>query len=98
MKALILDGKVVQVEEEMFPVCDAMIWVDCDDEVKAGYTYDGEFHQPAEPDQTSTVQSQISALEAKVTQRRLREAVLTPEGATWLTDIENQIATLREGL
>lgn len=42
--------------------------------------------------------AQIAALEAQVTQRRLREAVLTPEGATWLTDIENQIAALRGGL
>lgn len=39
--------------------------------------------------------AQIAALEGQVTQRRLREAVLTPEGATWLTDIENQISTLR---
>lgn len=96
MKALILDGKVVQVSEEEFPVCEAMIWVDCADDVRAGYTYDGDFHPPAE--QGSSVLSQISALEGQVTQRRLREAVLTPEGATWLTDIENQIAALRGGL
>lgn len=42
--------------------------------------------------------AQIAALEAQVTQRRLREAVLTPEGSDWLENIENQIATLRGGL
>lgn len=42
--------------------------------------------------------SQIAALEAQVTQRRLREAVLTPEGSDWLETIESQIATLRATL
>lgn len=41
---------------------------------------------------------QISALEAQVTQRRLREAVLSPEGGAWLQSIETQIATLRSTL
>lgn len=39
--------------------------------------------------------SQILALEAAVTQRRLREAALTDEGKTWLADVDAQIAALR---
>lgn len=41
---------------------------------------------------------QIAALEAQVTPRRVREAVLTPEGVTWLDNIETQIAVLRGAL
>ena len=42
--------------------------------------------------------AQIAALEAQVTQRRLREAVLTTEGSDWLETIESEIATLRSTL
>ena len=42
--------------------------------------------------------AQIASLEAQVTQRRLREAVLSPEGGAWLQTIEAQIATLRSTL
>lgn len=41
---------------------------------------------------------QIAALESQVTQRRLREAVLSLEGGAWLQSIETQIATLRSTL
>jgi hypothetical protein len=37
----------------------------------------------------------ITALEAQVTQRRLREAALTDEGKAWLQNIEDQIAAER---
>ena len=41
MKALILDGKVVDVNEKEFEVHSSMSWVDCDDKVAVGWTYDG---------------------------------------------------------
>jgi len=41
MKALILDGKVVDVNEIEFEVHSSMSWVDCDDKVDVGWTYDG---------------------------------------------------------
>lgn len=41
MKALILDGKVVDVQETEFEVHSSMSWVDCDDNVAVGWTYDG---------------------------------------------------------
>ena len=41
MKALILDGKVVDVVEKEFEVHSYMSWVDCDDKVAVGWTYDG---------------------------------------------------------
>lgn len=41
MKALILDGKVLDVQTEEFEVHSSMSWVDCDDNVAVGWTYDG---------------------------------------------------------
>ena len=41
---------------------------------------------------------QIKALEATVTQRRLREAVTTTDGKTWLAAVDAQIAALRAQL
>ena len=41
MKALILDGKVVDINEKEFEVHSSMSWVDCDDKVAVGWTYDG---------------------------------------------------------
>ncbi|NLG06031.1 MAG: hypothetical protein GX567_19715 [Clostridia bacterium] len=46
----------------------------------------------------SQVQARIDAIEAQITPRRLREAVLTPEGAVWLAEREAEIAALREQL
>jgi len=44
VKALILDEKVVEVQETAFPVSPALVWIDCDDSVKSGDTYkDGKF-------------------------------------------------------
>ena len=42
--------------------------------------------------------AQISALEATVTQRRLRESVTTTAGKTWLANVDTQIAALRAQL
>ncbi len=42
-----------------------------------------------------TVMSKIYDLEAEITPRRLREAILTSNGKTWLTNKEAEIATER---
>ena len=41
MKALILNGQVVDTASTQFDVHSSMTWVDCADTVKAGYSYDG---------------------------------------------------------
>ena len=41
MKALILDGKVADLHETGFEVHSSCTWVDCDDKVAVGWTYDG---------------------------------------------------------
>lgn len=50
---------------------------------------------PPEPDPNAGLDAQILALEATVTQRRLREAALTEAGRAWLADLDAQIAALR---
>ena len=42
--------------------------------------------------------AQITALEATVTQRRLRESVTTVDGKAWLSNVDTQIAALRAQL
>ena len=39
MKALILNGKVMDTASTEFEVHPSMTWVDCDDTVKGGYSY-----------------------------------------------------------
>ena len=41
MKALILNNQVVDIQEKEFEVHPSMTWVDCDNTVKQGFTYDG---------------------------------------------------------
>lgn len=42
--------------------------------------------------------AQIAAVEASITQRRLRDAVLTESGAAWLAEKDAQIEMLRQQL
>ena len=41
MKALILNNKVVDIQETEFEVHNSMTWVECDNTVKQGFNYDG---------------------------------------------------------
>ncbi len=49
MKALILNGKVVDTASTEFEVHSSMTWVDCEDTVKQGYAYDGSKFTSNEP-------------------------------------------------
>jgi hypothetical protein len=49
MKALILENKVVDVKEAEFEVHSSLTWVDCDDTVKVGFSYDGSTFTSNEP-------------------------------------------------
>ena len=63
MKALILNGKVVDVNEKEFEVHSSMSWVDCDDKVKHGWTYDGKTFKTDEP--TLTAEEKLNRVRAK---------------------------------
>lgn len=70
MKALVFQNKVIQIEEEEFPVAAGLMWVDCGENVAVGFGYDGEFqpppvYSPPKPD-VSDIDVRLAALEAKV--------------------------------
>jgi len=41
MKALIFENEVVDIQATEFDVHPSMVWVDCDNTVKMGFSYDG---------------------------------------------------------
>ena len=49
MKALIFKNKVVDVQETEFEVAPTMTWVDCDNTVKIGFSFDGTTFTSNEP-------------------------------------------------
>lgn len=73
--------------------------VECGEAVQVGWLFHGgvivEPPEPPAPDPNAGIDAQILALEATVTNRRLREAALTDEGRAWLADLDAQIAALR---
>lgn len=75
-----------------------LLWIEVDGTVEVGDTYsNGVFAKPAETSASQPVLSQILALEAQVTQRRIREAVLGTDNG-WLAELDAQIAALRAQL
>jgi hypothetical protein len=101
MYARIVDGVVAQVVVDM-PVlgageCAHIARVADDVEVGWLWTADGCVAPPSapEPDPNAGIDAQILALEATVTQRRMREAALTDEGKAWLADVDARITALR---
>jgi hypothetical protein len=52
----------------------------------------------AVPNPNDAIRNQIAELEDTVTNRRMREALLTDTGAAWLSAVEEQIAALRAQL
>ena len=70
------------------------------DVASIGWTYAAEnFVRPPEPTlPPPTILEQIYALEVRITQRRLREAILSSAGAAWLAEVDGQIALLRTQL
>lgn len=97
MKALILDDKVIEVAEKEFPVHESMVWVNCLNNVQAGWTYIKKEFKPPVIEISAPVNPillEIVALENQITNRRLREAVLGIDGG-WLFNINEQIKNLR---
>lgn len=60
-KALIIENNMVsQVSNEEFPVASPYYWVDCPDDVKAGYTYDNNNFVPPQNTITAEQNSDIA--------------------------------------
>ena len=75
MKSLILYNIVVDVQEAEFPVHNSMSWVDCGDEVKIGFSYDGSTFTSNEPT-AEEIQAKIDADAQKATDKTNAKAKL----------------------
>ena len=66
MKALILDGRVMQIETEEFEVHSDWKWVDCDETVGSGWNYDGtNFTNPDTITDAEKVEEKLDELRRK---------------------------------
>ena len=78
MKALIFENKVVDIQSTEFEVHSSMTWVECDDTVKFGFSYDGSTFTSNEP-----TAEEIAELEATQTAKATAQA----SGNTKLLDL-----------
>ena len=58
MKALRFENKVVDVQATEFEVAPTMSWVDCDNTVKIGFSYDGSTFTSNEPTDEEIAEAQ----------------------------------------
>ena len=81
MKAAVQDGVVVDIHPENGYECHPSItWVDCDDKVKHGWTYDGKTFKTNEP--SFTAEEELDRLRAK------RNAIL--QASDWVVIKERE--------
>jgi len=96
MKALIFENKVVDIQTTEFEVAPTMSWVDCDDTVKVGFSYDGSTFTSNEPtaEEIAKKQAEQQAKEnAKVSgNQKLLDLGLTQAEATALTGYTPPVA------
>ncbi len=74
MKALLSNNRVVQIKETEFEVHEALTWVDCDNTVEVGFTYDGS---------TFTDPTPVPTAEEKLLRLRLKRNALLAETDWW---------------
>ena len=89
--------KVINVSEanEINPIA-GMICVFSDFADIGDSYYGDEFIKPPRPDLPPlTILEEIIALEMQMTNRRMREVLLSDAGKKWVSDIEDQIIVLR---
>ena len=65
MKALIFENKVVDVQEREFEVAPTMTWVDCNNTIKIGFSYDGTTFTSNEPTAEEIAQHKSEQTEAE---------------------------------
>lgn len=95
MYAIIIEGRVAVLTEDM-PPAGSMCTETFDWDVRPGWVLSGGvLVAPPAPDPNAAVDVRIAELEARVTQRRLRDAALTDAGKEWLADVDAHISELR---
>ena len=81
MKALIKDNKVYDVVENEFPVTNEFTWVDCENTVKQGFSYNGSTFISNEITDEEK-QARLAKQEAKANAKASALAKLTALGLT----------------
>nr|WMM95187.1 hypothetical protein MEP431_gp41 [Methylophilales phage MEP431] len=96
MKALIFENKVVDVQATEFEVNSAMTWVDCDDTVKVGFSYDGSTfisNKPTAEEIAERQAKQQATLDAQASgNQKLLDLGLSQAEATALTGYTPPVA------
>lgn len=100
MKRALVQGtricEFVATVADQFPVHESMVWVSVPNNTTTQDTYEnGAVVKYVAP--TPTLLDQIILLEAEITPRRLREAILGADNG-WLADKEAEIAAVRAQL
>jgi len=80
MKALIYDDKVVDVKEQSYEVHPSMSWIDCPNDIKIGFFYDGKTFKSDE-------QTPEEIFEIRMIQlREIRDSLLNETDWTAISD------------
>jgi hypothetical protein len=89
MKALIFNNKVVDVKETEFETYSSMTWVNCDNTVEIGFSYDGTNFTSDKPtaEELQTIQNKATAKQNNLASgnQKLLDLGLTQAEATALT-------------
>jgi hypothetical protein len=97
MKALILDEKVLEVQENAFPVHPSLVWIDCDDSVKGGDTYKDSKFSRVEPyirPPIDTLRNQRNRLLAETDWMANKDVTLTTAWKTYRQELRDLPAGL----
>ena len=80
MKALIHDDKVVDVKEQSYEVHPSMSWIDCPNDIKIGFFYDGKTFKSDEQTPEEIIKIRMNQL------RQIRDSLLNETDWTSISD------------
>ena len=80
MKALIHDEKVVDVKEQSYEVHPSMSWIDCPNDIRIGFFYDGKTFKSSEQTPEEIIKIRMNQL------RQIRDSLLNETDWTSISD------------
>ena len=80
MKALIHDEKVVDVKEQSYEVHPSMSWIDCPNDIRIGFFYDGKTFKSSEQTPEEIIKIRMTQL------REIRDSLLNETDWTSISD------------
>ena len=88
MKALIHDDKVVDVKEQSYEVHPSMSWIDCPNDIRIGFFYDGKTFKSDEQTPEEIIKIRMIQL------REIRDSLLSE--TDWTTISDNDLSWLEK--